>query len=376
MQAILKGLPSCDPLLKVPDFNYTELYQKFGLAGFRNKIINGAMNVCQYGTQGGNSFCLDRFYLEVAVSSATFAQTQSTDVPTFTQSGYNFQSSLKIDCTGTDTVSSTKAIDLIYKIEGYDWQDCNNKPLVCSFWVKSTKAGIYGFSLANNGADRNFVADYYVYSANTWEKKVIRIPPNPNAGTWLYTTGCGAALRWGFMAGSNYTTGPGWNTSSPRVLSANQTNFADSASNDFYLTGVQLEVGTVATQLESRTFGTELALAQRYCWQINSDVSNNQHFAYGAIPNGGTSTIWAWVKTPVTMRIVPSVSVSNLSDIGGIDTTTAASLASLAVTTNGSTPSYLFLTATQAASTWVGYRPAYLYVSNGSSRFVRFSAEL
>lgn len=231
---------------------------------FRNRIINGKMTVAQRGTSFvspvNNTYLLDRFYCTFS-TAAVVTITQDTEVP-FSA----FTKSLKIDVTTADgTIAASDYFSIVQKIEGDSVTDLIGNPFILSFWVKSPKTGVHSVAFKNSGSDRSYISEYSITSANTWEYKTISVSGGLiTAGTWDWTTGIGLQVVFTLACGSTYqTTADAWQTGN-YIATASQVNCLDDTANNFYLTGVQLERGAVATPFEFRPFSTELELCQRY----------------------------------------------------------------------------------------------------------------
>ena len=237
--------------------------------GRRNLIINGAMQVAQRGTSFTNpanvAYTLDRWLL-TKVTAGAVDISQSTEAPA------GFYNSLKVDVTTADTSIAADDLYMVYQLV----EDVNARHLEIgtsdavnvsvSFWVRSSKTGTYCLNIKNYGSTRAFVKEYTINSADTWEKKELSIPMD-TAGSGWYASGRAFALGFVVMAGTNYhISNETWTTVTSNFAPAtsNQVNGLDSTANDFYITGVQLEVGTNASDFEHRSFGEELALCQRY----------------------------------------------------------------------------------------------------------------
>lgn len=278
----------------------------------KNLIINGAVTVNQRGTQTGirNSFGVDRFKSS-GNGAQLFTYSQSTTVP----SGQGFSYSAKLDVTTADT--SVAAGDyhlLVYNFEGQDLQHLKYgtsgaESITLQFWVRSPKTGTHIVELNHQDAVYFNSQAYTIASANTWQKVTLTFSGyQTTAITNDNTHGFGVA--WWLMAGSTYSGGTlasnTWqNTAANRA--AGQVNVADSTSNEFYITGVQLEVGEQATPFEHRSYGDELARCQRY---YNNKSGGNQA-RQNAGSELGTNVVW-----PVTMRANPSCSLSAVNSDG------------------------------------------------------------
>jgi len=243
------------------------------VGGRKNIIINGAMNVYQRGsvniTDAGNEYTLDRFQAYWR-GGALATATQDTDVP----AGQGFSSSIKMDVTTGDSLGTSNDLVLFrQKIEAQDLQHleyghANAKTMTLTFWIKSTVTGTYILRASQSDAsDRINSTAYTVSSANTWEKKTITIAGD-TSGVIDNNTGNGLELTWCLGSGSDYTSGTRsdntWIAYDATKQFQGQVNAVNSASNNIYITGVQLEVGSVATDFEHRSYGEELALCHRY----------------------------------------------------------------------------------------------------------------
>jgi hypothetical protein len=235
------------------------------LAGMRNKIINGKMEIAQRGTSfaavANGTYTLDRWRTDY-VTSAVATISQQSDVP----SNNEFQNSLRIAVTTADTSIATGDVFVErQRVEGYNARDLIGRTFTLSFWVRSSKTGTHCVALQNSGFNRTYVAEYTISAANTWEFKSVTVSGGLiTAGTWDWTNGTGIDVCWALAAGSSFqTTANAWQTGSFYATSA-QVNCLDTIGNIFAITGVQLEVGSVATPFEHRPYGAELALAQRY----------------------------------------------------------------------------------------------------------------
>ena len=275
------------------------------IGGRRNMIINGAMQVAQRATSStgvGSAdgyFTLDRWYCDTNGNSAgrlTMTQTAITDLP-------GFQNCLKFACTTADTsIAAAERFRLEYKMEGFDAQGLakgtsDAKPVTVSFYVKGHDSATYTVGLYEGTTGRKIAATFPV--TTSWVRQTVTFPgdttgviPNNNTAQLM--------LRFYLHAGSNYTSGTlgtSWNDDGNTVqISSDGNSIFESTSAEFFLTGVQMEVGEQATPFEHRSFGEELALCQRYYEHSyndgvvpssNSNIGGANH--YGSSDNGSNA---------------------------------------------------------------------------------------
>jgi hypothetical protein len=273
----------------------------------RNLIINGAMQVDQRNqTTTATGYTVDRFAL---LKSTTFdelvlAVTQDTDSPT------GFANSLKIAVTTAE--SSIDTDELLYldqRIEGQNLQHLNYgtlsaKSLTLSFWVKSPLAGKHAVTFYQPTPNRSNLQSYTVLSADTWEYKTITIDGD-TSGNIANDNSVEFHVFWPLAGGSDYHGTPhtGWGaySSTDDFMFSDQVNLAGQTGN-FFLTGVQLEVGETATPFEHRSFGDEFAKCKRY-FQIHDDM----HFRGYA--TGTNQRIEQYFALGTTMRADPTRAV-------------------------------------------------------------------
>ena len=294
----------------------SNLNSGFGQLGNRNKIINGSLIVSQRGTSetginGANEGyrnAPDRFKVEGA-TFGTHTVSQSTDSPN------GFSNSYKVDCTTANTSLSAGSIfEIVQKIEGQNLQDfakgtSDAKQYALSFHVKTTKTGTYVVVLQDEDNTR-ICSKTYTVSDTNWNKYELIFPAD-TTGAFGNDNNASLSVRFVLVAGTTYTSGTLQTTWANRVHAntrVGQVNFADSTSNDWYLTGVQLEVGSEATDFEHRSFGQELALCQRYYYRWTAGASNR--YLWQGQSYSTTSCFGVIKEFPVTMRVAPTSSVS------------------------------------------------------------------
>ena len=274
-------------------------YNNGQLAGFRNKIINGNMAVAQrlpYPTTSSitagidNQYVVDRWIKNGSgLSPASLTMGPAIDAPA-SQPGLYYSFAVTVTNNITVITNPLHFCSFSQLIEGYNARALVNTDFTISFWVKSSKTGIYGLSLTNSAADRAYVVEYTVNSANTWEYKTVTVLGGlpASSGTWDWTNGNGLRLRWTLVAGTSRqtaTTNSWFTPAAGYYTTASQVNFFDTIGNVFAMTGVQVELGTVATPFENRLFSTELALCQRYyekSFPLTTAVASNAGTSAGA----------------------------------------------------------------------------------------------
>jgi hypothetical protein len=214
-------------------------------------IINGDMQIAQRGTSftvgTADPYVTDRWKC-VGDGASVFTASQDTDVPT----GQGFSKSLKWDTTTAESsLASGSAVVLMQRIEGQNLQmfkkgTSNAEAFTVSFWVKSAKTGVHILQLRDNDNTRQQSQSYTVASANTWEKHVVSFVAD-TTGAFDNDNGASLDLMWWLSAGSNFTSGTlatSWEAVDNTNRAVGQVNVADNTANNWYITGVQLEVGT------------------------------------------------------------------------------------------------------------------------------------
>jgi hypothetical protein len=234
----------------------------------RNKIINGDMRVDQRNAGASvtlsatTQYPVDRFPAYKGTSGATVTAQQSTTAPT------GFTNSIIITASTGSTPAAGDINGLWQQIEGLNvadlgWGTANARSITVSFWARSSVTGTYSFSLNNSATDRFYVATYSVNVANTWEYKTVTIAGD-TSGTWLTNNSIGIQIIWDIGYGTNFNgTAGSWGSSTIRRTSGSVQLIATTGAT-FYITGVQLEVGSVATPYERQIYSDQLAQCQRY----------------------------------------------------------------------------------------------------------------
>jgi len=277
-------------------------------SAFKNIIINGDMSIAQRGTSfTGNTtghYIVDRFALNINGAIGTWTTSQDSNVPT----GQGFTKSLKIDCTTAD--ASPAAADFVIVQQRFEGQmlqylkkgTANAESLTASFWVKSNKTGTYIAELEDRDNSRYISQSYTISSADTWEKKTVTFLgdttgafDNDNAQSLRLNFWVGAGATW-----SSGTLGTTWHTTSAN-RAVGQVNLADSTSNEFYITGVQLEAGTTASDFEFLPVDVNEQRCLRYYY-----IHNPTGAFYAPVASGDTYNVY-WNNFPIPMRASPTI---------------------------------------------------------------------
>jgi hypothetical protein len=233
--------------------------------GFKNRIINGAMTIDQRNagasvTPAASTYTLDRWRLGLSVASKVSVQ-QSSVAPA------GFANSTLITSLSAYTITGAEEINLGQRVEGFNsfdlnWGTANAQAITFSFWVRSSLTGLFSGAVKNNGATRTYVFSYTINAANTWEYKTVTIPGD-TTGTWNITNEIGLIIQFCIASATLLNAAGVWyGTNMVGVTGTTQLVATNGAT--WYVTGVQLEKGSVATPFEFRSIGQELALCQRY----------------------------------------------------------------------------------------------------------------
>jgi hypothetical protein len=297
----------------------------------KNRIINGAMVIDQrnagavksYAANSAAAYSLDRFYFENK-TDGTFNLQQSSTAPA------GFSNSLLVTVTSADaSLGATQYSILSQNIEGFNtadlnWGSANAKTVTLSFWVQSSLTGTFGGAIENSAQNRSYPFTYTISAANTWEQKSVTIAGD-TTGTWIgATNGIGLAVFWNFGTGSTYSGTAGSWAGTTYLSATGATSVVGTNGATFYITGVQLEVGSSATGFEYRLYNQELSACQRYFY--NATPSN----PYGFLTMGATTstTGGSWqIPLPVPMRTTPTFAYSGAIVIKNLSSVAISSFA-------------------------------------------------
>ena len=271
--------------------------------GFKNRIINGGMQIDQRNAgasvTANDGYILDRWKFNATQNGKGTVQ-QVSVVPT------GFTSSLLFTSTSAYSVLSSDFLEIVQRIEGLNvsdlsWGTANAVSVTLSFWVRSSLTGTFGGAISNSAFNRSYPFTYTISATNTWEKKTVTIPGD-TSGTWLTTNGIGLRVGFSLGAGSTYSGTAGTWAGSGYTSATGATSVVGTNGATFYITGVQLEIGTQATAFDWRPYGTELMLCQRYYFKITPGNGVPFGMAFGRT----TSASRISIPFPVTMRSAPT----------------------------------------------------------------------
>ncbi len=346
---------------------------------FRNILINGDQSIAQRSTStasitSSGYHTVDRFSTFNDGPLGTWTQSQSTTVP----SGQGFSTSLKMDCTTADaSPAAGDRLGIRQQFEGQNMQylkysTSSAESTTLSFWVRSNKTGTYIVELYGVTDNRQISKSYTISSADTWEKKTITFAGD-TGGTYNNDNTSELMISWYLAAGSNYTSGTlstTWGAKTDADRAVGQVNLADSTSNEWYITGVQLEAGTAASDFEFLPFDVNLQRCRRYYQVlIPSSGANNGlgiGFSYSTSQFQVSNTL-----NPV-MRSTPTIDYESGSyyqvqqGSGDVASTTLA--------TNISSEFLMHFNVT--GGTYQGAGTAGVAFASSNSAFVAFSSEL
>ena len=317
------------------------------IAGSRNRVINGDMRIDQRNagasvTPSSGQYLTDRWQVVLTQSSKFTAQQNAGSVtrPSQFTNYLGFTSSSAYSVVAGDYFVTRQVIEG-FNVADLAWGTASAQSVTLSFWVRSSLTGTFGGALQNDASNRSYPFTYSISAANTWEQKTLTIAGD-TTGTWLTTNGGGIYVTLGFGVGTTFSGTAGSWSGSNFLSATGATSVVGTNGATFYITGVQLEPGTVATPFERRSYGAELALCQRYYWK------NPDTFLYYKSRESDRNRS-ASIPFPVEMRTAPTI--TKISDPSGFTWTWGGSSVNC-VYGNGTAPSdgYTATTGIMAAS--------------------------
>jgi hypothetical protein len=342
--------------------------------GFKNRLINGSMTIDQRNAGASvtpattNTVTLDRWVCGLTQASKFSVQQNAGAVTPPT----GFKNYAGITSTSSYAVTSSDVFFFEQRVEGFNVADLGfgtaaASTVTVSFMVRSSLTGTFGGCLRNGANTRSYPFTFTIVAANTWEQKTITVAGD-TSGTWLSDNGSGLKLTFGLGSGATYAGTAGAWATAEYYSATGATSVVGTSGATFYITGVQLELGSTATPFEFRSIGTELGLCQRYYWRSgNGGIFNTLG---SSVVASSTSAQGFALKTPMTMRAIPTVSISNLRVFDG---TTVASISSIFAA--WSSTDVLALDFTTASGLVTG-RNAVVQHNNSATAYIDASSEL
>ena len=364
---------------------------------FKNLLVNGDYQIWQRGTSAATvtdsssagTYLADRWQTWEDTGGTITQEQSALDNDDFETTG--MRNALLVKCTGTD--SSIGAAEFAMITQTIEAQNCqglqygtdNAKDLTLSFWVKSNLTGTFNAIIRKPDSTYYYIPkEYTISSANTWEKKTITYGPDDTNGSVIKAStgnivndnGEGIWVQFNLAMGSNFHCTAGtWANAITGLGTSNQTNFMSSTSNNFYLTGVQLEAGSGASDFEHLPFDVQLQRCMRYCNVMNGThevVANYSTLAPGYVT--AATQGYFTVVHPVPMRLAPSETTSADSDFLLADGV-GGSIATTGIAVNHAGSNRTLLLATVSSGLSAGRGSAMLY-NNKTTATLTLDAEL
>ena len=341
--------------------------------GLKNRIINGDMRIDQRNSGASvtattsNLYTIDRWRAYASQSSKYTVQQNAGSVTP----PAGFTNYLGVTSSSSYSSSSSDYLFITQNIEGYNvadlaWGTASAKTVTLSFWVRSSLTGTFGGALQNSAQNRSYPYTYTISAANTWEQKTITVTGD-TSGTWVTNNGIGLWVNFDLGTGTTLSGTAGAWAGANYVSATGATSVVATNGATFYITGVQLEVGSTATPFERRMYGQELQLCQRYFYQLGGSAA---YEFFGTGVNNTTTTAVIVTPIPVQMRTTPSLATSGSFYVKVGNTNTTVTGISLDVSGNQS----LSIIATASGFT-VG-NGNIMFAANSTATRFQLSAEL
>jgi len=309
------------------------------LSGFRNRMINGNMAIDQRNagasvTPADGAYTVDRWAAGLTQASKFSIQQNAGAIsgPIGLPNYLGATSLSAYTVLAGDTFRITQAIEGV-NFADFGWGSASASPVTLSFWVRSSLTGTFGGSLRNSASNRSYPFTYTITAASTWEQKTVVIAGD-TSGTWVgATNGIGVSLAFSLGSGATFSGTAGAWAAANYISATGAVSLVGTNAATLYVTGVQLEKGLVPTPFEVRSYGTELALCQRYFCALNPTSTLALALS--------TTTARVGLQPQSKMRTTPTFSkIGNLVRLVGVATdstqsaesfTDASSSASLAI---------------------------------------------
>lgn len=341
----------------------------------RNRLINSDMRIDQRNagasaTAGAATYTLDR-WIAYDSSDAVFTVQQDSSAPA------GFVNSAKITITTADaSIAASQYNYFAQRIEGFNvadlnWGSANAKTVTLSFWVRSSVTGTFGGALANSAYNRSYPFTYAISVADTWEQKSVTISGD-TSGTWLTTNGVGIQVLFDLGTGTNNTGTAGAWVGAGNIGADSTIQLANTLNATWYITGVQLEEGSVATPFEHVDYGEMLRRCQRYFYS----VGGSPYESAGSMGNAYlTNYCFALIRSTVEMRTLPTL--TQINNWEWSDWTNAGSASgALTIASSDSNTKQFFVFSNGTTSGLTALRSYYLRAANDTTARLQFSAEL
>lgn len=340
----------------------------------RNLILNGAKVIDQRNSgasvSGDGKFPVDRWKAS-KVGAGAFSMQQSSTTPA------DFNHSVVCTVTTADTsISASDEYSYRHFVEGFNfchanWGTSSAYPVTLSFWVRSSVTGTYAVGFRNNAGNRTNPSTYTISSANTWEYKTVTVAGD-TTGTWEGASNAiGVGVIFSLGAGSNYQgTANAWNASGT-WSTASATQWISNSSATWYVTGIQLEIGSQSTPFEhARSYGEELAACQRYYYQAGYDQNVGVDTTiFAGVAASTTLAAQCYRKHPVEMRSPPTMALGgSVTAYDGDSNTSVGSIATNACSNTDGTANF--------NTTQLGAGRAVMLLLNDPADFISFDSEL
>ena len=346
----------------------------------RNRIINGDMRIDQRRAGAsvtitdisGFTYTLDRWHAYGSVASKFSVQQNAASVTPPT----GFTNYFGATSLAATTVAATDQYAVGQFIEGFNiadlaWGTVNAQSVTLSFWVYSSLTGSFGGVLRNSADNYSYPFTYTISSANTWTKISITIA-GATSGTWVTNNGIGVKLFFGLGVGSTFLGTAGSWSANAYTSSTGATNVVSTNGATFYITGVQLEVGTSATPFERRLYGQELANCQRYCEQLTVVSGSPSRLLLGMATAQSTTTLYGIYWYKVIKRVAPTTTITGTNQYRTLGPNQGSAITSIG-TANAAPDTWFFI----ATSTGYTVGQTNLVESNDTATTtINWSAEL
>jgi len=345
--------------------------------GFRNRIINGDMRIDQRNagasvTPATDTYTLDRWgYAASQASKFTVQQNAAAVTPPA-----GFTNYLGATVASAVTIGAADFFWIQQFIEGFNiadlgWGAAGAQSVTLSFWVRSSLTGTFGGALQNSANNRSYPFTFTINAANTWEFETVTIAGD-TTGTWLTTNGKGIRLSFGLGVGSDRTGTAGSWAAANYASATGATSVVGTAGATFYVTGVQIEAGSVASPFERLDYGQQLIQCQRYYYRQSASTAF-AFFLNGF--NNSTTRLFGIFNFPQLMRTTPVLETTGTASnyqvlySGGNAACTAISL-------DGQTTNFSAFIVADVASGLTAGQGAILRANNTTSAYLGYSSEL